>query len=469
MNDILDVASGVVSGFPVFGFLVGVALVVVFWLAASWRRVVEPNWVHIVQSRKERISYGSGSLAGNVYYQIPSWVPYWGVEVRELPISVFELDLSKYNAYDKDRVPFILDVTAFLRIEDTNLAASRIDTFESLKGQMTKSIQNTVREVLGSFDIHEIMLQRATLGAKFTESLRDELREWGVVTVKNLALNDVRDVVEGNGPIADIMAIKSASIQTDSRTAVAEYERAAREKEIEARQQIDIRDQEAKQLVGERTARQIQAVGVAEEQAKQLVAQEAKTTREREMAVLAVDTQRRAEITRDAAIVKADEEKQTSVIKAQAAKEVTVVSAQAEQEQLVLVAEGKLQEAKRDAEGIRAKGEAQGKADTAIALAPVTAQVTLAKEIGENMGYQEYLNRQREYERDEAIGIANAKALEAADIKVIANGGDVRSGIGSIGDVLSSKGGTSMAAFLEAFANSPEGSAVLTKLGIKAE
>jgi flotillin len=50
-------------------------------------------------------------------------MPVLGVTVRELPVSNFDLDLVRYEAYDKNRLPFTVDVKAFFRIEDTNTAA----------------------------------------------------------------------------------------------------------------------------------------------------------------------------------------------------------------------------------------------------------------------------------------------------------------------------------------------------------
>ena len=107
---IYAIAIAVLSALGLYGFL-----------AVCFRRVVPTNMVHIVQSSKKTVSYGQ--TTGNVYYSIPSFVPYFGVVVTELPVSNFSLSLNDYDAYDKERVPFLIDVVAFFRIADTNLAA----------------------------------------------------------------------------------------------------------------------------------------------------------------------------------------------------------------------------------------------------------------------------------------------------------------------------------------------------------
>jgi len=52
----------------------------------SLRRIVPTNVVHIVQRGNTTISYGVGKTS-NVYYEWPSWIPKFGVTVRELPVS----------------------------------------------------------------------------------------------------------------------------------------------------------------------------------------------------------------------------------------------------------------------------------------------------------------------------------------------------------------------------------------------
>jgi flotillin len=118
----------------------------------------------------------------------------------------------------------------------------------------------------------------------------------------------------------------------------------------------------------------------------------------------------------------------------------------------------------KNAEGVKALGDAEAAAEAAMLLAPVTAQLTLAREIGENEGYQKYLISVRQIESEQEIGVATAGALKEADIKIIANGGDVKSGVSSVGDILSPKGGTAIAGMLSALAQTDEGKAIIGKI-----
>ena len=109
-------------------------------------------------------------------------------------------------------------------------------------------------------------------------------------------------------------------------------------------------------------------------------------------------------------------------------------------------------------------GAAKAEAEKQMLLAPVNAQLTLAKEIGENQAYQEYLVKVENIKASQAVGVEMAGAIKAADLKIIANGGDVQSGIGNLADIFTPKGGTSIGGMLTALGQTEEGQALLEKV-----
>lgn len=458
----------------------------IFWVMTLLRRVVSTNEVHVVRSKTKTVSYGTGQTnkkdeegsivvdPGTVYYAWPSWLPVLGVEARTFPKSIFDVSLEAYEAYDKGRLPFEVNVQAFFRIDDFERAAARMESATELKDQLGGVLQGVVRRILATNELENIMQDRSVLGEQFTKEIDSQLTQWGVRTSKTIEFMDIRDH-EGSEVIANIMAKEKSRIEMESRTRVAENMRAALTAEIEAQQQVDLRKQEAAQLVGERTANTKRAVGIADERAQQEIKVEAKTTAERTMAVQQMNDVRAAEIKKDVAVVDAEAQRQVAVVKANADKEVAVTKAQADKEVMVtnangdkdstiLIAEGNLISQKNNAEGIQAVGIAQGVADKAKLMAPVDAQITLADKIGGDDKYQQYLVSVRNLEAVEKIGIANAKALESAEIKVIANGGTVTEGIGSIGEIFSAKGGTKLGALVSALKNNPDVVAVAEKV-----
>lgn len=438
-------------------YAIGGAAVVVALLAAwvfTLRRVVNTNEVHIVQSSKNTVSYGKDQPNGNTYYQWPSWIPVIGIQVIKLPVSVFSLRLKDYEAYDNGRLPFVLDLEAFFRIDNSNVAAQRVAGYQELNQQLLSILQGAARTILASKTIEEIMQGRSEFGDAFTKEVNEQLKAWGVTTVKNIELMDIRDSKDSQ-VIQNIMDKKKSEIEKESRIAVADNMRAAQNAEIDAQREVELNKQTAQQQVGIRTAEKEREVGIAKEKALQQVKQEQKVTTEKAMEVARVEQVKSAEIVKDVNIVKAEEVKRTEVINAEGQKQKTV-----------LIAEGKLEAEKREAEAILVKGQSEAEAEKLLQLAPVEAQIVLAKEIGENKSYQQYLVTIRQVEASEAIGKAQAVALQDANIKVIANGGTVGEGVDSIGKLFSSTGGQAIGAMLEGIAQTDVGQAVVnTALG----
>jgi flotillin len=274
------------------GLIIGVSVVVVLGIVAllvaiTFRRVVDTNMIHIVQRSDKSIPYGRGQEAGNAYYEWPTSLPKIGVTVAKLKSSIFQIDLEKYGAYDEAKVPFVVDIASFFRIEEPEKAAMRVKSFEELEEQLKNVLQGSVRKVLANNPLEKTMESRGELGKQFTAEVKDQLAEWGVIPVKSIEFMDLQDA-EGSKVIQNIMAKEQSRIEKDSRIEIAENEAKAQNSEIENQRKIDIEIEVAAQQVGERKAQKDKAVGIADEQAKQEVQSQAAVTAEKDMAVIRV-------------------------------------------------------------------------------------------------------------------------------------------------------------------------------------
>ena len=445
-----------------------IALLAIFLVVALlFRRVVKTNEVHIVQSGGKTTSYGKDTGNGNVYYAFPSWLPLIGVSTIVLPVSVFSIKIDNYEAYDLERLPFVVDITAFFRVSDSNLAAQRVSDFHDMNVQLVDIIQGSVRSILSSRNLNDILQVRSELGDDFTMAVKEQLKSWGIEPVKNIELMDIRD--SGNSKVIfNIMEIKKSFIEKESRVEVARNQKEAQIAEIEA-----------EKAVGLKTVENQREVAVSNEQAQQLVKEQEKITKEREMDVKRVAEVKQAEIAKDVEIVKADQEKRTQEIKAEANKNALIIDSEAERQHQILVAEGEKQKAflaaealletkDKEAQGIAKIGAAEAEAKQKLEVSMVSGQIELAKEIGGNEGYQHYLISIRQIEANQAIGIEQAKALSHSDMKFIINDEKVDKGLTRVGELFSSTGGTKIAAALEGLNQSDLGKAVIDKfLGTK--
>lgn len=431
--------------------LLGVAIKLIF-IILDLRRVVPTNQVHIVQRAKQTISYGKDTPNGNTYYEFPSWIPILGITKIVLPVSVFDLDLKAYEAYDIGRLPFVVDIKAFFRIDDSNMAAARVASFGELKEQLLGIVQGAVRSILANSALEKIMSERSMYGETFTKEVAEQLKAWGVVPVKNIELMDVRDSPSSQ-VIANIMAKKQSLIEKESRTEVARNRQQAEEAEIEASREVALKKQAAKQAVGEREAEADKKIGMAKALSDAEIAESLKATREKEMEVERIKAVRAAEIAKEA-----------TVVNAEAAKRAKVLQWEANKESALLEAAANLELKTKEAEGIKIQGFAKADAEREMQLASVKAQITLAEQIGNNAGYQEYLVRIRTVEAQQAIGVEQAKNLGKADIKVIANAGSVDTGVKNVMDLFTPKGGTAVGGALEALANTDIGKKIVDKI-----
>lgn len=429
------------------------AIVAALIIAAALRRVVPTNMVHIVQSSKKTTPYGRDKPAGNTYYQFPEWIPRFGVSVSKFPESNFQVNLADYEAYDQKRLPFVVSVTAFFRVKDAAVAAQRVSSFDILVEQLENVVQGAVRNVLANSALEDIMQARATLAEQFTNQVNEQLEQWGVTTVKSIEFMDIRDAAE-SVVIKNIMRREMARIDRESREQVAEHSQAAEKAEIEAKREIDLTQQQALEQVGQRTAETERNVGIAAEKSRQSIAEEQANTAEKDLAVQRIKEVNTANIQREVATVEAERNR-----------EVELIAADQDKQSVTIRAEGALVEAQREAEGIKARGEAQAAAEAAMQRAPVTAQIELAKEIGENPGYQTYLVSIEQIKAGQRVGEAMAEAMGKADLKVIANGGTLQGGVSALGDMFNTSGGTNLAGMLSALGQTSEGAAVLSKLG----
>jgi flotillin len=404
-----------------------------------------------------------GQQAGNVYYKWPVWLPFLGVTVRELPVSNFDLDLNSYEAYDKNRLPFTVDVKAFFRIADTNQAAQKVESMAELKDHLAGIVQGSVRSIMAKSDLESIMQERSIYGEQFTADVKEELAQWGVVPVKNIELMDIKDAKDSS-VIQDIMAKKKSEIEKESRVTVALNRQKAQEAEIESTKEVEVKKAVAAQASGEAVAKSDQAVGIAKQQADQAIAEESKVTAEKTMAVSQVNTVRAAEIEKEAAIVSANKQKEIVSIGADAEKYQREVQAQASKFRIEQVAAATLVQQQNEAKGKQSIGLAEAEAEKARQLASVTAQTTLAKEVGENKEYQQYLITIEQIKANRDVGIEQAKNIGNAKIEILANAGNVESGLNNVVDLFTSKGAAALNGLFAGLGQTEAGKALVKKI-----
>lgn len=453
--------------------IIGIVIVACVVLTIlSLRKIVPTNEAHIVRTCNGTKCYGDSVAgnSGNTYYKFPEWIPVLGTQVTEIPTSVFELELPDYEAYDKDKTPFLVEVRAFYRIDNPVLAASRISNFSKLSEQLLDITKGAVRSVLAKEDIELIMCERNKYGKQFTDEVQEQLTEWGVKSVKNIELMDIRDTKDSK-VVYNIMAKKKSQIDMESRTTVALNMRKANEAEIAAEKEIKIKQQDARQEIGLRQAQVEKEIGIAQETAKQEVQAQAKLTAEKEMEVRQVNTIKAAEIDREAAVIKATAEKnvvevtaEANITQADADKKVQILQAEAIKQETELKADADLKVATNKAKGVEVMGKSEAEALRLKKNAEVAGDITLSEKIGNNKDYQDFVLRQKQIEILGEVGKEQARNLSGADIKIFANASDVASGVSKAGSIFSPQKGLDIASLMESLGSSETGKELLNSV-----
>lgn len=438
----------VLIGVALLLLIVGVAVIALF-IASLYRTVVPTNMVHIVNSAKGRITYGSNTKDGNTYYAFPSWMPVIGVNVTYFETSNFPVQLHKSRVHALNNVPIRINVQSFFALSNADIVSQRVASDGKLKEDLEAIVTSALRTVCAQFTIEDLLAKRLEIAEMYTKEVSHSIEKWGLVVVGEIAITHIEDD-EGSNAISDIRDKEISAINRESRLVQADNHREAQMKEIEAQRQVDLSKQEAEQQVSTRTAEKEKAVGIAKELTRQEIAEQALNTAERDMAVKKANETRQAEIAKSVSITQAEAKQAIEVLQAQTDKDKQALEAEA---QLVLAqrqAEGITAVEQAKANGVRANGEALAESEKAMQLASVTAQITLAEKVSGDKDYQDYLIRVEQVKANTEVGIAQAAALEKANINIVGGPG--------------ANVGLSMASVLSGFTSTELGQQVVGKV-----
>ena len=400
--------------------LVGLAILTVV-LAVSWFRVVPSSEAHLVITPNKRMVCSSDTNfarnAGASYYAIPTSIPFFGRIIRPINVTIQELVLEQ-ETYEKDQARYKVSSSTKYRIIDVEKAAESFTDMSDLQNQLKEIVQSSVRSVTVKYDVNEARSNKEKMSDEIEKVITTDLGNWGIKLI-NFVLVDFKDTAESK-IITNISQRREVEIASSTRQLNAERIKLARMKEAEADELSQKREIERDRVVGQQ-----------KQEKDKLIADKEKEAKESYYKVKQVEIVKQAEITKEAAIVKAYQDKETEKI----IKETKQLEGEGDK----LRAE---QRAKGDAAPIREKGFAEAEA---------------------KMKLQEALNKfedkairalvaEKIVEAQRDIGIAGAKALEKAEMKVFA-GSDSGGGF-DIGKVISQ---TSVA-------NSSTADAILNKL-----
>ena len=459
----------------VFFLILGLVFI---YILTQLRKVVPTNEAHVVQKWKKSTPYGKWFSGWNVYHAWPAWVPVVWVSVQKLPLSIFDLQLNDYEAYDSGKVPFQVDITAFFEIKEPETAAQKVYTINELKDQLNETLKWVVRKVLASKDIVEIMESRVEIKKEFYDQVFGAVKSWWIM-LQNVEFMDIRDA-QGSQVITNIMMKKRSQIEAESQIEVAENQKNATiEKEnklaearsaaakakstadiiaSDAERTAEIKVIENEKLTQNQEIEKERVLAIQKEEAKQKLYEAEKITKERELAVKQVEEEKNADIAKSIELIKADEQKQKVIIDAEASKEEVRLRAEADKESIELAANADKIKVELAAEAEKTRIEsiwiAKAKEIDYIGTAEAKNKTQMAEALNTfDSASLDFMKKELDVNLSEVVDLEKAKALSKADVKVIstwANGGDW---VANFMDLFSAKGWTNIWAMIEAAKN----------------
>ncbi|MCY3411930.1 MAG: hypothetical protein INQ03_09905 [Candidatus Heimdallarchaeota archaeon] len=318
--------------------------VIVLALFYAWKNftVVPPDQAHVISGgAKPKIYDGHGR-----YILLPFW------QTRNvLSKAVIEISVPSIRLHDKDYLPFAVNVSCKVSIQDPLKAAETLGnaTAAEIRPIVDDTIQSAARSQAMLHDLVTIMRERDTIEESIYTSTTASLSRVGI----RVTLFDIKDIVDVNQStvIADMERVRSSEINKNARIAEAQQRSSAEIYEADRQSEAEISKQEAFRKSEEARYRQ-----------EQFIADQRKELTLREMEVLEADTQRKQEIEKERVRIAAEAEVTKQTLEAQARAEAQLIEAKANSEAIKLQAEA-------EATTIRMKLEAEAEGTEKLAVA----------------------------------------------------------------------------------------------------
>lgn len=387
-----------------------------------WFTIPETSEAHCIVSRTGKMVIATDSvLSGNdrkSYYNIPAGIPYFGKQVRIIDLAIRELNI-KQETYEKNQARYFVTSSTKFRVTDVLKASETFTNDRVLLEQLREIIKASTIAVTVKYDVQDVRTNKKLIQEEIRKEIADDFSEWGL-SLSNFQVVDIGDTAESK-IVSNISLRREVEIETTTREVNAAKVQQAREKEAEANEIARTREITAEKVIAENQ----------QNKDRDIAAQE-KLTQEANFDVVQTNVVRQAEIDKEAAAVNAEEYKIVALIKAQQEKDVALIKA--EQDKTVaevdkLKAEVNKEKLRLEGEGTRAKLEAVAKGNAAEILEKLLAEAKGKTELAQALslfGDEAIvaLTAQDKVKMQNDVGVATAKALEKADVKVFSGTGD---------------------------------------------
>ncbi|MBI4098774.1 MAG: slipin family protein [Candidatus Magasanikbacteria bacterium] len=133
--------------------------------------------LRIVQQYQKGVVFRFGKIVGVREPGLNLVIPYIDI-VKKVDMRTITLPVPPQKIITKDNVSVDISAVAYYKITD---AVKSIVTIEDVRSAINQIAQTSVRNIVGKFQLDEILSERETLNVEITKVLDAHTEAWGVV------------------------------------------------------------------------------------------------------------------------------------------------------------------------------------------------------------------------------------------------------------------------------------------------
>lgn len=377
-------------GVPMVFIGVAVALLSILFFVRNNYIKCAPNEVLVFFGHRNKMKIGEETvergyrlITGGGAFRVPMLE-----EVKSLPLSTFQVDVSTHDTPNKDGVLVSVDSVANLKISSDpavlDAAVERLldKSPEEIKRLCVSTLEGQQRQILGTLTIEDIIQEREKISHQVLAVTSAELAKLGF-TLDNFV---VQRIIDKQGYIEALGKKRTAQVKRDAAIGEAEAEREAKERSSEAKKMGEQARLIADEAIAEaeRNLALKKSGFLAETEAKRVAAEMAGDIRKAEIDKDLRTKRKEAEAAEVTAGIQVAEQE---AIRIKAHLDATTIQqAEAAKRAAILKADGEAQAVERTAEAnkkrIQLEGEGQAAAEAARKKEVGVAEATVREAQG---------------------------------------------------------------------------------------
>jgi len=158
---------------------------IIYWIILAFIFLVLPGF-RVVQQYQIGVVFRFGKIVGTKQPGLNWVIPYIDM-VRKVDLRTITLPVQPQKIITKDNVSVDVSVVAYYRVAD---AIKSIVAIENVMNAINQIAQTTVRNIVGRFQLDEILSERDSINGEIRTVLDGHTEPWGVI-VTTVEIKDI--------------------------------------------------------------------------------------------------------------------------------------------------------------------------------------------------------------------------------------------------------------------------------------